>query len=316
VIEKLDGKTSGPGQSAGPIGQAISGKLYQAPVVNFTPIPTKLTPIDKNVEKDLSRDQALLRGYMTGIACGKIDSHFVNKIPGPVFHARWLTTATRILILYSREPEPSPNLCTIVRFIQEVYGPFWFEIKKENNFSKGPKIILEMSKAIKTFPAEVQEAALPSLRRNSFCLYPENYLACLLFSGNEEHRSKAVSHILQIRKNKGNSKLRIPQIPDYDIDCEDWGNMIDLSSIQLCEPPCVAGLSDSEITDMVKNKREPPNFPLHSQSVERAVKVTSEVSKLAVNLERRNQLALGKLESRKIRASFKTKRHYKLKHLV
>jgi hypothetical protein len=262
VIEKLDGKTSGPGQSAGPIGQAISGKLYQDPVVNFTPIPTKLTPIDKNVKKDL-------KGYMTGIACGKIDSHYVNKIPGPAFHARWLTTVTQILILYSREPEPSPNLCTIVRFILEVYGPFWFEIKKENNFSKGPKIILEMSKAIKTFPAEVQEAALPSLRRNSFCLYPEHYLACSLFSVNEEHRSKAVSHILQIRKNKGNSKLRVPQIPDYDIDCEDWGNMIDLSSIQLCEPPCVAGLSDSE------NKRKPPNFPLHSQSVERAVKVTS-----------------------------------------
>ena len=55
---------------------------------------------------------------------------------------------------------------------------------------------------------------------------------------------------------------------------------------------------------------EPPNFPLHSQSVERAVKLTTEVSTMAVHLDKTNNLVLGKTVSRKIRPSFKTKRQY------
>jgi hypothetical protein len=34
---------------------------------------------------------------MLGIAAGHIDSQFVKRLPEPVFHARWLTKAVRIL---------------------------------------------------------------------------------------------------------------------------------------------------------------------------------------------------------------------------
>lgn len=302
-MELLDGKTTGPKQSGGPIGEAILESIHNFPITKFAPVPTTLQSMDRKVEKDLSGDQALLRGYMLGIAAGQIDPQFVKKVPGPVFHARWLTKALRILILYTREPEPSSNLCMIVKFIQEVYGPFWFRIKSEPDFTAGPSIIFDMTKAIQAFPPAVQQKALAAVARSSFCLYSENFLACLLFSMRREHRAKAAQVIVNIRRDPSfqKDKIRVPRIPCYSTECFDWGDMIDLDSVPLYEPPCVSHLDDQSIMDMVDNRKSPPNFPLHSQSVERAVKLTSEVTKMAVSLEKRNQLALGKTESRKLR---------------
>jgi hypothetical protein len=83
-------------------------------------------------------------------------------------------------------------------------------------------------------------------------------------------------------------------------------------TVELSEPACTAKLSNEELISMAETWMEPPNFPLHAQSVERAVKLTTEVSSMAVDLEKRNQLALGKTLSRKIRPSFKSKKEYAL----
>jgi hypothetical protein len=81
-MEKLNGETTGPGLSSGPIGQAIVRDIINAPLVKFTPVSCQLLPLEEKIESDLSRDQALLRGYMLGIADGKISAQFARKLPG------------------------------------------------------------------------------------------------------------------------------------------------------------------------------------------------------------------------------------------
>ena len=43
----------------------------------------------------------------------------------------------------------------------------------------------------------------------------------------------------------------------------------------IIEPPCLRDCSDEELMNMIHKQVPAPNFSLHSQSVERAVKLTS-----------------------------------------
>ncbi len=76
-----------------------------------------------DVEQGLSADQCSLLEYMLGISSGTIKELFVKSRPGLIGHPRWLTTAKRILILYTRTPEPSKVLMLLVKFILSMDPP-------------------------------------------------------------------------------------------------------------------------------------------------------------------------------------------------
>ena len=63
---------------------------------------------------------------------------------------------------------------------------------------------------------------------------------------------------------------------------------------------------------MIEVPFTPPKWAIHSQSVERAVKLTSEVSKTAYSNDKRHAMILGKQKSRNIRKEFESKKHYKI----
>ena len=45
------------------------------------------------------------------------------KKPGPVCHAGWLTLALRIMMVYAREKNHTDELCSITKYIVQVYFP-------------------------------------------------------------------------------------------------------------------------------------------------------------------------------------------------
>jgi hypothetical protein len=69
-------------------------------------------------------------------------------------------------------------------------------------------------------------------------------------------------------------------------------------------------ISDAELEDMIEEELEPPSFPLHSQSVERAVKLTSEASTTSYIWEKRHNSIVAKNKSRAERPEFRTKQDY------
>jgi hypothetical protein len=263
----------------------------------------------------LSDDQRLLLEYMFGVAEGKIPDKFVHRKPGPLNHARWLTTAVRILILYTRTLDPSDTLKVLVHYIVKVYGFTWFVVREHNNFTAGPDVFWEIIRAVK----EVQEISkvdqsitdivFKVLERNAFCCLGENFLASLLFSSTDAHREIAVDKILEIRS-RPRPQLIPTSKPDINFDAEDWSTLIDVSSLDCHEPPCVRNLSNAELESMRAVLHQPPKFPLHSQSVERAVKLTSEASTTSYIWQKRHNYIIAKNKSRAERPEFRSKKDY------
>ena len=202
------------------------------------------------------------------------------------------------------------------------YAYFWFRIREVDNFTRAPQILHEMINKLEDFPERVKDIVYPVIKRNSFCLYADNFLASLLYSGDRKHRQKAVEVILGFRgptmvedekrhHTKFVKNIRVQTLPKINFDAQNWSELISLNDIDLFEPPCAKRLSITELLEMVENPRIPPNYPIHSQSVERAVALTTKVVKSAASLEKRNKLAQSIVQIRQKRSSFFNKKCYK-----
>ena len=112
---------------------------------------------------------------------GDLDEHLELLEIGPLYHARWITLASRILRLYVSEKFPSKNLSVLAEFCIKVYFPSWLEIKLRNTISDGAKHFHAILNPISKFPDRpVRDKALESLERNSFFAHPENILISML----------------------------------------------------------------------------------------------------------------------------------------
>ena len=108
-ICELDGNTNGSKYYKGPIGDAASHQtLHEQLFVEFVLIYSEIELfVSSEVISDLSTDQRKLYEYCVGISKGFISKKFLAKKPGKIFHARWLTLALRIMMVYVRTDKPS-----------------------------------------------------------------------------------------------------------------------------------------------------------------------------------------------------------------
>jgi hypothetical protein len=174
---------------------------------------------------------------------------------------------------------------TLVSFIQTVYGPFWFKIKKEKSFVTAPQILHGMAQAAKAIDDDSGTISTivvkDILQRNGFCCLLENFLASLMFSENPSHRLRAAKKIKEIRSKPGPEPKPVSSpVPKINFDVSDWGDMVDISQA-VFEPPCTKNISTEDLEQMVTHRVEPPRIPIHTQSVERAVRLTSEACMLS-----------------------------------
>ena len=109
LIQTLDEPTSGPNGFSGPIGKQIQTcKTLQ--VIQFASVNVTLPEIDSKL---LSSDQKYLLDICTAVSTGYCPANLARINPGKLNHARWLTTASRILRYYVGCTEPSDNLDTL-----------------------------------------------------------------------------------------------------------------------------------------------------------------------------------------------------------
>jgi hypothetical protein len=93
-------------------------------------------------------------------------------------------------------------------------------------------------------------------------------------------------------------------------DARKWGEIVNIMSVNCQEPPCTTKISDEDLVAMTTSPGVPPTFPIHTQSVERAVKLTSEAAKTSYVWEKRHKYIVAKSVSRNQRKAFKTKKDY------
>ena len=105
-----------------------------------------MVALDQDVIDDLSSDQKYGYRMVMAIRAGKVPTDLALLDIGPVFHARWLTTANRVLRIWVTKHgfkgTNLTNLRMIVEYIVGVYYPVWFEIKVKHNYTYGPRHLL------------------------------------------------------------------------------------------------------------------------------------------------------------------------------
>ena len=163
--------------------------LHLQDVAKFEPVETNLNDID---EKDVSIHQSS--------SSGEVNPRLATQKAGPLNHSRWLTLAIRLLQLYTRTSEPSDGLRKIVRFIQQLYGPSWFAIKKSPKFTNGPALLFQQMMYIKSQPEDVQEDVKPVVQRNAFMTEPGIMLCSMLESPSSSIRNKSLDVIRKLRE--------------------------------------------------------------------------------------------------------------------
>ena len=134
-----DGPTGSGDCFSGRIGVIISGFRNRGvsgdrvrQMVQFTPIPGLVNPEeaekwleDPNTNKDIRTIIKLSLIVQSGPPAEPF-----TCVPGPVHNARWVTTGSNILYLYTQEPEPWDGLIKMVKIVLNLYVPSILNIKE------------------------------------------------------------------------------------------------------------------------------------------------------------------------------------------
>jgi hypothetical protein len=277
--------TTGPESFGGPIGKLAGTPVHLMDLVSFTPIETPLPDLPDGVWKDLSGDQKLMYRYVKAIQDGEVPSSLKTCKCGPMNHSRWLTLAIRLLILYTRTDNPAQGLQTVVTFIMQVYAPMWFILKKASSFTEAPLALFTWMKLVEKQPEGVQLIVKPVVQHNAWAAEPGYMLCAMLAAPELSVRKRAVELIRTLRKKpqkKPRMKLlqgiRKLMVPPLQWSAESWVDIINWKKATVSEPYILERLTLQQVEEALVKPLELPKFPLHSQSVERAVKLVTEAS--------------------------------------
>ena len=86
-------------------------------------------------------------------------------------------------------------------------------------------------------------------------------------------------------------KKRLNKIPEINFNASNWWELINIDQKGVCEPPTTTDYSSEQLKHALKTGEmlQLPVFPSHSQSVERAVKLTSEAAEMVYGQEARHK---------------------------
>ena len=323
LFKDLDGQTKGPNTWSGVIGRRISGPVHTLPVVEFAPVPCADFPaLTADVETSLSKDFQLLFQCARCVSTGECDPSVARRTHAKVNMARWFTAQSRLLRLYMAEPQPSPELTTLTRIlcIVRVYVPTVVSIKAHSDLVDAPRhLFLQMRRQRDLLSGDELGVAQRSLAKNAWMGHPENVLLAMLGDSDANVRKEAVGLIRDARKRRQPDanvrKFQCPVPPGtnrsikldasrplLNLAATNYREMIDLDRAAQytdVEPPCVRNLTDTELEEIISEPFK-TGVPSHTQSTERAVKLTTtEAASCVMGSRRQDGVSLNKLAFRR-----------------
>lgn len=310
LLQDLDGKTTGPTGFSGHIGKLLES-CEKLPVVKFEKIEVKLPTIDLY---DLSTDQNYLYELCNGISEGTIPSSLSQREPGRMSHARWLTTANRILRLYVATTNSSEELIILTTYIVKVYASSWFDIRSNSSCKHGSKHLFNMIRKSRYLPDNLKQVIDPVIQRSGYFGHPENILLAMLTDNRREIRELGLRRIKKCRKlGTTNRKIREFKVPLLNFNAEDYVDLIDWQTVSVTEPPVTVRITNEELKGMIKVV--PDEIPIlkflcHSQAVERCVKLVTAASSLVCGEAARDGFIRARIASRQLLPEFETKTQF------
>ena len=293
VFIMIDGKTLGPNLYSGEIGKQLDN-FENTDIILFEPIAisegfeTQLQELT-----DISSNQRYLRDIILGISDGYIHDRLKTRSPGKLGYARWLTTANRILRVYVSTSIPSTNMIKLVKFIIYVYASSWFGIRSKPIFTKSPIQIFKMLRAVRDLGIpEITRECDAIIKRNAFSLHPESILCCMLVDSRLMIRHEAVKRILRARINN-ETGIREFNLSNYkfNLDADDYYMLTEYDEDTWLESVLTKHISTELLkshTPSASPKFTFKQYPSHTQSVERVIRIVSQTAIMSCNPEMRD----------------------------
>ena len=148
---------------------------------------------------------------------------------------------------------------------------------------------------------------------NAYFAHSENILFAMVSNDRPHIRELTWRRIKKCRSAiRSSESVRVFKLPKVNFECKDYIDLIDLKT-DVTEPPLTMNFTDEEIENHIANKElyQTPKYPLHTQAVERTIKLVSEVSLQVCSQESRDGLVRNKLASRQRISRFESKQDYK-----
>lgn len=195
----------------------------------------------------MSTDQRYLYDIVHAVQNGKLTESLKAKVPGPIFLARWLTLACRILRIYVTIRKPSKSLRILAQFVVKVYAPMWFNVKMRPNVCYGSQHFFAYLKSVENMkmPKKTKDIVLAVIEHNAYFGHPEQVLLSMLCDEDEQRREKAVSIILKIRESPQDS-IREMKMPKLNYSARSYDEMISFEN-EISEPPITMHLINTDL---------------------------------------------------------------------
>ncbi|ESO04220.1 hypothetical protein HELRODRAFT_172570 [Helobdella robusta] len=295
VLVDVDGCTSGPREYPEPIEKQLATCENKTTLL-FQPLTGHLPDLTKNVVNELSIDQKYLYEICQAVLTGSCSPELANRQPGNLSHSRWLTCANRLLRLYVSTPDPSESLQILVEYVVKVYAPIWFSIKQKTSFKDGAKHIFNLILFSRYLPTNLRTIVI---ERNAFYAHPENLLVSMLFDDRDYIRELACRRIIKARNTDNGFKQKIFKTPKLNFSAKDYTEIISWQECQVTVTPVLRDVTNDELKKMAKDgSLKIVDFPCHTQSVERCVKLVTEASQSVTNVNSRDGFVRTTLQSR------------------
>ena len=276
-----------------------------------------LPNLTDEVIRELSTDQSYGYRIVSAIRSGTVPKDLALLQIGPVCHSRWLTTALRFMriwiSIHNIRGKTLKNLKMIVEFCVGVYMVNWFNIKIHSNWSQGPNHQLFLLQLLKQQSVCVLNLVLPTVQRSAWYCHSEAVLQAMLCSKDKEERKQAVKIITAVRgkgdgdKQLGDMSVRPRKTPKINTNASCLKELIPWNE-DIHEPPLTCHLTTNEIKQYIEMPMQVPDWPSHTQSVERCVKMTTEAAGHVFSQQRRDVYIRGQMVSRGLMSTNKSKK--------
>lgn len=309
LVTSLDGPTLSNNRWSGPVGKLLDTATELEINHSFTRITTgpPLIDLGEAVVNDLSTDQAYGYKIVTAIQTGRLPPSLALLEVGPVSHSRWLTTALRFCRLWiskhNLRGKALETLRLITEFVVGVYIPTWFYVKVRSKWVEGPRHILYQLECLRSQRKEVLSTVMPTVQRSAWYAHSEAVLQAMLCSDEEEERREAVERIIKLRgegyeeTQLGDNHVRPRRTPVINMGAVRLTELIDWS-VDVMEPPLTCHITTTALKKFLKEPMEVPDWPSHTQSVERCVRLVTEAATHVYGHERRDGRIRSQVASR------------------
>ncbi|KAF0294694.1 hypothetical protein FJT64_007668 [Amphibalanus amphitrite] len=316
LFQTLAGRTLSKGRFEGEIGEMITGAVHERPLAAFRPLGSAadLPAPSPEVERSLSSDMQLLYQCARCVTTGD-GSAVEHRIHGQLNMARWYTAQSRLLRAYMSQPAPSAEddgmvtdrhrrLTTLALYIVAVYLPTVLAIKHKPDLVEAPRHLFDqLQRQRQHMGGPDLQTVQGSLCGNALMAHPENVVLGMLGDERRDVRARAVQMVREARARRQPGPVRQfrVQSASVNVSAHQYTELVDVTMyarVADVEPPCVRFLSDGDLEALVDEPLR-TRVPCHTQSTERAVKLTTQSSGAVAGAVRQDGYSLNKIAFRR-----------------